>query len=94
MTKLTRNPLLIEHIIKPPALTSIVYVHSFEEPNEAWVEEPKLVSERMRHDGKKIYCAYDTVGNPLEEGVRGLTINVDDELIAKYDKITRAWMGV
>lgn len=94
VTKLTRNPLLIEHIIKPPALTSIVYVHSFEEPNEAWVEEPKLVSERMRHDGKKIYCAYDTVGNPLEEGVRGLTINVDDELIAKYDKITRAWMGV
>ncbi|CAL1183001.1 unnamed protein product [Candida parapsilosis] len=90
VTKLTRNPLLIEHIIKPPALTSIVYVHSFEEPNEAWVEEPKLVSERMRHDGKKIYCAYDTVGNPLEEGVRGLTINVDDESIAKYDKITRA----
>ncbi|KAI5968279.1 hypothetical protein CANMA_002495 [Candida margitis] len=78
--KVLRNPLAIEHIIKPPTLTSIVYVHHFEEPNEAWVEQTKLISERMRHGSKKYYCAYDTVGNPMEEGVRGLTINVDDDL--------------
>lgn len=93
VTKLSRNPLLIEHIIKPPTLTSIVYVHNFEEPNEAWVEQSKLVSERMKHSGKKFYCAYDTVGNPMEEGVRGLTVNVDDELFEKYNRITKAWMG-
>ncbi|KAI5958828.1 hypothetical protein KGF57_002262 [Candida theae] len=94
VTKLSRNPLLIEHIIKPPTLTSIVYVHHFEEPNESWVEQSGLVSERMRHEGKRYYCAYDTVGNPMEEGVKGVTINIDDESFAKYDKITKAWMGL
>nr|WOG36203.1 uncharacterized protein [Candida metapsilosis] len=91
VTKLSRNPLLIEHIIIPPTLTSVVYVHHFEEPNEAWVDQINLVSERMRHDGRRYFCAYDAVGNPMDEGVKGFTINLDDETFAKYDKITRAW---
>ncbi|EGW34158.1 uncharacterized protein SPAPADRAFT_148647 [Spathaspora passalidarum NRRL Y-27907] len=85
--KLTSNPMTIEAIIRPPTINSPVYVHGYNEPSEAWVE-PEGFQEGILHP---YYCVYDTVGNPLREGVRGTIVNIGDEMKARLKFLLDVW---
>ncbi|KAL6454604.1 MNT4 putative alpha-1 [Candida maltosa Xu316] len=87
--KIQRNPLTIETFIKPPTLSSVIYVHSFNEPDQSWVIQKDFDNIKQGHP---FYCVYDTVGNPLAEGVRGTSVNVNEDSQKKYLRLFDIWV--
>ncbi|CAI5755548.1 unnamed protein product [Candida verbasci] len=85
-SKVIKNPLVIENLIKPPILSRKVYVHSFDEPDEAWMLQ------KNNFNIFPYYCVYESIGDPLKEGSRGLTVNVDEELQKRYEQIVNKWL--
>ncbi|CAK9437267.1 uncharacterized protein LODBEIA_P16450 [Lodderomyces beijingensis] len=90
--KLLKNPSLIENVIIPPILKTKVNVKTFEEQSEAWIEQKDHISERAKQASHKYYCAYSTVGDPLDGGDRGLTINVSRQKQEFYSNVTAVWL--
>ena len=93
LQKLMLNPLTVENIIVPPTLTRKVHVKSFEEPNEAWVEQKKHIPERSRLESHKYYCVYSDIGDVFNGGTRGPTINVRRDKKELYGNVTVAWLN-
>ena len=93
--KIKTQPLKIETIIRPPTLIEPINVLGYNEPDQAWVHQDDF--DRIGQNGQgggqghPFYCVYSSIGDPLKEGIRGLSINVEQSL-QKYKKLIEIWL--
>lgn len=94
--KIKTQPLKIETIIRPPTLIEPINVLGYNEPDQAWVHQDDF--DRIGQNGQgggqghPFYCVYSSIGDPLKEGIRGLSINVEQSLQKKYKKLIEIWL--
>ncbi|KAG7664308.1 uncharacterized protein J8A68_002166 [[Candida] subhashii] len=86
-TKISLNPLMVENIIRPPTIVSPIYVHGYDEPSDAWVQQPDFTA--LIHP---YYCTYDVIGKPPKEGARGMVINVGEEMRERLYFVFDLWL--
>lgn len=82
-----KNPLYIQHIMRPPRLSKPVHIPDAKEPKFSW----QRVKDFSNYRGHGFWCSYDIVGSS-EYNQRGSIIELGETLKARYNYLFDAWM--